>query len=86
MNRKQFRQELDFSAAMSIAGKLLEHGQITTDEYRQVEAALVKKYRPVIWSLKMKGFIPNATDNLSNAENPNTKNVQNSSSNSSRKG
>ena len=52
MNKEQFRREKDYGAALAIAGTLLHRELITTGEYRKVKAALVKKYRPVIGSLR----------------------------------
>ena len=52
MNREQFQREKDYGAALAIAGSLLGRNQITTGEYRKVKAALIRKYRPVIGSLR----------------------------------
>jgi hypothetical protein len=67
MRKEQFRQELDFGVAIAIAKTLLKQNQITIDEYRKVEAALIQRYHPLIWSLQestpasspKKGVYPN---------------------------
>ena len=52
MSPEQFRCELDYGAALAVAEKLLNRGLITPAEYRKVRTALIRKYRPVIGSLK----------------------------------
>ncbi|MCL1976231.1 MAG: hypothetical protein FWG61_08740 [Firmicutes bacterium] len=52
MRLEQFRREKDYGAALAIAGNLLHRELITPGEYRKVETALIKKYCPVIGSLK----------------------------------
>ncbi|MFV0485399.1 MAG: SHOCT domain-containing protein [Candidatus Saccharimonadales bacterium] len=52
MKPEQLQREKDYYAALAIAGQLLKRSLITQAEYKKVEEALVKKYRPVIGSLK----------------------------------
>ena len=58
MNKQQFQRELEYGAAVSIATSMLRRQLITQIEFRKLNAALIKKYRPVISSLK-----ENATGN-----------------------
>ena len=43
MMREQFRREKEHGAGIAIAGHLLGNGLISPGEYREVEAALMKK-------------------------------------------
>jgi hypothetical protein len=52
MKQEQFGREKDCGAALAIAKALLARGLITLAEYRRVKAALIKKYRPVMGSLR----------------------------------
>jgi hypothetical protein len=52
MKLEQFQREKDYGAALAIAGSLKKRELITPGEYRRVKAALIKKYRPVIGSLR----------------------------------
>lgn len=52
MKLEQFQREKDYGATLAIAGGLLKRELITPAEYRKVTAALIRKYHPVICSLK----------------------------------
>lgn len=52
MNKQQFQHELDYGAAMFIATIMLRRSLITQNEFHKLNAALIKKYSPVISSLK----------------------------------
>jgi hypothetical protein len=52
MNKQQFRRELEYGAAVSIATSMLRRHLITPNEFHKLRAALIKKYRPVIGSLQ----------------------------------
>ena len=52
MNLEQFRREKDYGVAIAIAGGLLHRNLITTAEYRKVKTEFIRKYRPVIGSLR----------------------------------
>lgn len=52
MNKQQFQRELDYGAAISIATSLFRRRLITPTEFNKLKAVLIKKYRPVIWSLQ----------------------------------
>ena len=52
MSPEQFRREKDFGAALAIAAALLGQNLITLKEFGRLKAALVKKYRPAIGSLR----------------------------------
>lgn len=52
MKRDQFEREKEYGAAIAIAMSLLKQSLITEKEYREIKAALIEKYRPVIGSLK----------------------------------
>lgn len=52
MNKQQFQRELDYGAAISIATSMLRRQLITPNEFRKLRAVLLKKYRPVVSSLK----------------------------------
>ena len=52
MSPAQFRCEKEYGATLAVAERLLSRGLITPAEYRKVRTALIRKYRPVIGSLK----------------------------------
>lgn len=52
MRLEQFQREKDYYAVLSIAGQLLRQSLITRLEYKKAEEVLIRKYRPVIGSLK----------------------------------
>jgi len=52
MNKQQFQRELEYGAAVSIATSMLRRQLITQSEFCKLNAALIKKHRPVISSLK----------------------------------
>lgn len=54
MNKQQFQRELEYGAAVSIATSMLRRQLITENEFCKLNAALIKKYRPVIGSLQEK--------------------------------
>ncbi len=52
MNAARFQREKDYGAALFITGSLWDARLITAEEYSVVRAALIKKYRPMIGSLR----------------------------------
>ena len=48
MTKEEFHNEKMYQATMSIARKMLNQGVITEEEYGEVEAVFLKKYRPVL--------------------------------------
>lgn len=51
MENSKFRDELLFQASMNIAGRMLENGMISEEEYRKIRNAFIEKYSPVIGTL-----------------------------------
>lgn len=47
MTKEQFHNEKMYQATMALARQMLRQGLITEEEYREVEAAFLKKYQPV---------------------------------------
>ncbi len=48
MTKEEFHNEKMYQATMSIARKMLNQGVITEEEYGEVEAVFLEKYRPVL--------------------------------------
>lgn len=48
MTKEQFHNEKMYQASMALARQILRQGLITEDEYREVEAIFLKKYKPVL--------------------------------------
>ncbi len=48
MTKEQFHNEKMYQATMALARQMLRQGLITEDEYREVEAVFLKKYKPVL--------------------------------------
>ena len=60
MTEEQFWNEKMYHATMSIAKTLLERGDMTAEEYGQIDTIFRKKYRPILVSLRaeMSGYKP----------------------------
>lgn len=60
MSEDQFRNEKMYHATMSIARTLLERGDMTAEEYGQIDTIFRNKYRPILVSLRaeMSGYKP----------------------------
>ena len=52
MNDKQFNSELEYQIRMSIMRKMLKDQAITEQEYKKIDESLLKKYNPILGSLK----------------------------------
>ena len=48
MTKEQFHNEKMYQATMALARQMLREGLITEEEYREVEAVFLKKYKPVL--------------------------------------
>ena len=51
MNEKQFNSELEYQVRMNIMRKMLKEQAITEQEYKKIDAILLKKYNPILGSL-----------------------------------
>ena len=51
MSKEEFRNEKLYQTTMHIVRKLMQDGVISADEYRQIDAIFLKKYRPFFGSL-----------------------------------
>ena len=51
MSKEEFRNEKLYQATMQIARKMLKQGIISEDEYRQINAVFLEKYRPILGGL-----------------------------------
>jgi len=54
MTKEQFNRESDYNAVMSIARAMLKQGCITDKEYRRIDTIFLRKYRPIIGTLRAK--------------------------------
>lgn len=52
MNDKQFNSELEYQIRMCIMRKMLKNQAITEQEYKKIDEGLIKKYNPILGSLK----------------------------------
>lgn len=48
MTKEEFRNEKLYQATMHIARKMLKQGAISEEEYNEIDAVFLKKYRPVL--------------------------------------
>ena len=48
MTKEEFHNEKMYQATMALARQMLRQGLITEEEYREVEAVFLKKYKPVL--------------------------------------
>ena len=48
MSKEEFRNEKLYQATMQIARKMLKQGAISEEEYNEIDAVFLKKYRPVL--------------------------------------
>ncbi len=51
MGEGEFRAELRYRMSLSVARALLEDGVIGEEEYREIDAILLEKHRPVLGTL-----------------------------------
>jgi hypothetical protein len=52
MNRDDFERETKYESRMALARTMLRKGIITEDEYAEIDANFLSKYRPVLGSLR----------------------------------
>ena len=52
MNDKQFNSELEYEIRMNIMRKMLKNQAITEQEYKKIDEGLIKRYNPILGSLK----------------------------------
>jgi len=48
MTHEQFRREVDYGAAMAIAGEMRARGLVTPEEYDKMDALFTQMHRPCI--------------------------------------
>ena len=48
MTKEEFHNEKMYQATMALARQMLRQGLITEEEYREVDAVFLKKYKPVL--------------------------------------
>ena len=51
MSKEEFRNEKLYQTTMHIVRKLMQDGIISADEYSQVDAVFLKKYKPLFGAL-----------------------------------
>lgn len=51
MTGEQLQREFKYRAAMSLAKELLKSGMITEDDYRAVDARMIRIFEPVLKGL-----------------------------------
>lgn len=51
MSEEQMHDEKLYQATMSIVRRMLSHGLISEEEYRQIDTIFLGKYRPVFGAL-----------------------------------
>lgn len=51
MGEKEFGAELRYRMSLAVARAMLEKGVVTREEYREIDAMLLKKHRPVLGTL-----------------------------------
>ena len=51
MGRKEFRAELMYRIALSVAKAMMVKGVVTAEEYCQIDTSLLGKYHPVLGTL-----------------------------------
>ena len=51
MTQEQLQREFQYRAAMSLVEELLKRGVISDEEYRLVDARMIKHFQPVIAGL-----------------------------------
>ena len=51
MSKEEFRNEKLYQTTMHLARKMLEEGIISEEEYRQIDAIFLEKYKPVFGTL-----------------------------------
>lgn len=53
MQKEQFQREVSYGASLAIAKVLLTRELISSEEYQKLQTVLIRKYRPVVSSLKI---------------------------------
>ena len=51
MTKEQFRNEMLYQTTMYLARKMLGEGIISEEEYRQISALFIEKYKPVFGAI-----------------------------------
>lgn len=51
MNKKEFKNERLYQTTMYLAKRLLAEGEITKEEYRQIDTIFLEKYKPIFGDL-----------------------------------
>jgi hypothetical protein len=51
MTKQDFKNEKLYQATMTVVKKMLSEGLISEEEYRQIDAIFIEKYRPVFGTL-----------------------------------
>lgn len=51
MSEKEFRAELRYRMSLAVARAMLEEGDITEEEYWEIDTILLKKHRPILGTL-----------------------------------
>ena len=54
MTSEQFIRERNYGAVMAIARDMLKQGCISNKEYRKINAFFLRKYEPIIGTLRAK--------------------------------
>jgi len=54
MTNEQLNRERDYGAVMSIARAMLKQGCITDKEYNKINTIFLRKYMPIIGTLRAK--------------------------------
>ena len=52
MNGDAFKREYAYQATLAVANAMLKKGIITRDEFCQIDTTLLKKYKPLLGSLR----------------------------------
>ena len=53
MTQEQFKGESNYRLSMSIAKTMLEEGLLTKQEYDKIDTIMLRKYRPILGSLRV---------------------------------
>lgn len=51
MGEEQFRAELRYRMSLSVARTMFEEGVISEEEYKEIDAILLQKHRPILSTL-----------------------------------
>ena len=52
MTKEQFQGEVNYRISMNIAARFLKKGLITEREYAKIDTIMLKKYEPILGSLR----------------------------------